>query len=386
MKIIKKISAAALALISAFLCSFLNFENEKPGDKGARSAEQKIIAEKPDNKEELGGINVIFLKAAADSDKIYFYSPKELKSGNKSEFGKDEEEYPVSFSFEIFSDGEAVPSGEIPGPGEIAVKCRITEKEKTAKPSVLAFAMIIGGDCEEMKAENAKIFNIGGKSGAAGYFAAFLKENQKSEFELSGNLKGESADISFVALCVSGEFDDIKKLSKEKINRLNSEINNALNKLSEIICNKSDEISKKADELYKFAEDAEKAGLKSAEDSAKIRADLESEFSSELSDAQKLLPEGEEYTLTKENYSKILKEINSKEAILSNSMLSKTEIAIKLAKANETGALKSAKTAGELKERIKEARDVSENEKADINAEALREILGIDEQLQKIIG
>lgn len=333
--------------LTAVSCAFAGGEERAEKTK-PKSADQKINAQK-ESEEDSGSFNVIFLNTAKDTDKINFFVPKMKKSGTKAEALKDEKESPVSLIFEASIDSEALPIDKLEGPGKLKLNCRLEEKENRAGGDIFAYALILGGDTENMKAENAKIFDISGQGGTAGFF---ITGGEKSgDFSVSADIKEDCADISFIALSVNGAFDGVKESAEEKVTALKENLITALNEFLKNVKTDGEKIGEPLTELYDFAVSQEKTALDSALKAENLRKELESDFLSELSEAQKLIEEsGADIKLTKENYSEILKSINSKESLNAEMLLRKSELCIKFAKSGEEQAKSVAKSAAELKE------------------------------------
>lgn len=384
MRIIKKkIFAFLFVALTAVSCAFSGGK-EKTEKTKLKSTDQKLNVQK-ESDENSGSFNVIFLNTSENTDKINFFVPKMQKSGTKAEFLNDKKESPVSLIFEASIDGEGFLVDKLEGPGKLKLNCRLKEKDNSAGGDIIAYALILGGETENIKAENAKTFDISGKMGTAGFF---ITGGEKSgDFSISADIKEDCADISFIALSVSGAFDGAKKSTVKKVTALKENLIAALREYLKNLNAEGEKSEKKLTELYDFAETQEKSALDSALKAENLRKELESGFSGELSKAQKLIEEsGANIKLTKENYSEILKSINSKEALNAQIMLQKSELCIKLAKSGEEQAKSAAKSAAELKEYANAALITLNETFSNLNTESDNKISDLEKGINNILN
>ncbi len=369
--------------LTAVSCAFAGGEERAEKTK-LKSTDQKLNVQKESN-ENSGSFNVIFLNTSENTDKINFFVPKMQKSGTKTEFLNDKKESPVSLIFEASIDGEGLPIDKLEGPGKLKLNCRLKEKENKSGGDIIAYALILGGDTENIKAENAKIFDISGQMGTAGFF--ITGGDKSGDFSISADIKEDCADISFIALSVNGAFDGVKKSAAQKVTALKENLIAALSGYLKDLKTEGEKSENNLTELYDFAVSQEKTALDSALKAEDLRKELESEFLIELSKAQKLIEEsGANIKLTKDNYSEVLKSINSKEALNAQVLLQKSELCIKLAKSGEEQANSAAKSAAELKEYANAALVTLNETLSNLNTESNDKISDLEKEINNILN
>ena len=181
MRIIKKkIFAFLFVALTAVSCAFAGGK-EKTEKTKLKSTDQKLNVQK-ESDENSGSFNVIFLNTSENTDKINFFVPKMQKSGTRTEFLNDKKESPVSLIFEASIDGESLPVDKLEGPGKLKLNCIFKEKDNSAGGDIIAYALIHGGETENIKAENAKIFDISGKMGTADFLSRAVKKAEIFRF------------------------------------------------------------------------------------------------------------------------------------------------------------------------------------------------------------